>query len=164
MPEALWLGETQSTYFNKQATWRLGAWLDSQLTLKEHHDIRIEKARNVQNRLRRLAGQVGPSPENCRRICPSRSELWWKGEDAHGTKNRQEDLQKLVNQEAWLTLGAFRTTNPGALSSESGLQPAPAFRKATKPGSSLERRVRSDNGCSHSSDAGTEEKKRSFSR
>jgi len=43
-----------------------------------------------------------------------------------GTKSRQEDLQKLVNQEARLTLGAFRTTNQGALISESGLRPAPA--------------------------------------
>jgi len=33
-------------------------------------------------------------------------------------------LQKLVNQEARLTLGAFRTTNYGALSMESGLRPA----------------------------------------
>jgi len=37
---------------------------------------------------------------------------------------RQEDIQKLVNQEARSTLGAFRTTNQGALSLESGLRPA----------------------------------------
>ena len=36
----------------------------------------------------------------------------------------QENLQKLVNQEARHTTGAFRTTNQGALSMESGLRPA----------------------------------------
>ena len=35
---------------------------------EEHHDVRIKKARNAQIRLRRLAGQVGLSPENCRRV------------------------------------------------------------------------------------------------
>ena len=39
---------------------------------------------------------------------------------------RQEDTQKLVNQEARATLGAFRTTNQGALGSEPGLRPAAA--------------------------------------
>jgi len=42
---------------------------------RTHHDVRV-KARNVQTRLRRLAGQVGLSPENCRKIqagsCPVR--------------------------------------------------------------------------------------------
>jgi len=69
------------------------------------------------------------SPENCRRVqaaCVQAaalfgSELWWKGEGAHGTKNRKEDLWKLVNQEVRLTLGAFRITNQGALSSDSAL-------------------------------------------
>jgi len=39
---------------------------------------------------------------------------------------RQKDVQKLVNQEARLTTGAFRTTNQGALSLESGFRPAVA--------------------------------------
>ena len=43
-----------------------------------------------------------------------------------GTVGRQEDVQKVVNREARLTLGAFRTTNQGALSLESGLRPAAA--------------------------------------
>jgi len=37
---------------------------------------------------------------------------------------RRESVQKLVNQEARLTTGAFRTTNQGALSFESGIKPA----------------------------------------
>jgi len=59
-------------------------------------------------RLRRLAGQVGLSPENCRKVqaaCVQAavlfgSELWWKGDGIQGTIGRQEDIQKLVNQEA----------------------------------------------------------------
>ena len=60
--------EGRTVHFNKQATRWLGVWLDSQLTLKDHHDVRMKKARNAQNRLRRLAGQVGLSPENCRKV------------------------------------------------------------------------------------------------
>ena len=52
------------------------------------------------------------------------AELWWKGDGIHGNQTRQEDLQKLVNQGARHTTGAFRTTNQGALSMESGLRPA----------------------------------------
>ena len=37
---------------------------------------------------------------------------------------RRESVQKLVNQEARLTTGAFRTTNQGALSLESEIKPA----------------------------------------
>jgi len=46
-----------TVHFNAQATRWLGVWLDSQLTLKEHHENRMKKARNAQNRLRRLAGR-----------------------------------------------------------------------------------------------------------
>ena len=47
--------------------------------------------------------------------------LWWKGSDSYGSAGRQDNVQKVINQEARLTLGAFRTTNQGALSLESGL-------------------------------------------
>ena len=52
------------------------------------------------------------------------AELWWKGEGARGTVGRAGDLQLLVNRQAQATTGAFRTTNLGALSMESGLRPA----------------------------------------
>ena len=51
---------------------------------------------------------------------------WWKGSDAYGSAGRQDNVQEVINQEARLTLGAFRTTNQGALSLESGLRPAAA--------------------------------------
>jgi len=78
----------------------LGIWLNPQLTLKEHHEVRMKKARNAQNRLRRLAGQVGLSPENCRRVqsaCVQAaalfgSELWWKGDNVHGMVGCRENV------------------------------------------------------------------------
>ena len=45
-----------------------------------------------------------------------RSEVWWKGDGAQSTIGRQGDVHKLVDQEARLALGAFKTTNQGALS------------------------------------------------
>jgi len=64
-----------TAYFNKQVTRWLGAWLDSQLALKEHHDVRDKRARNAQNRLRRLAGQVRELPTRPSRMCQSSSPL-----------------------------------------------------------------------------------------
>jgi len=48
----------QTIHFNAQATRWLGVWLGSQLTLKEHHKVRMKKARNAQNRLRRYGGSL----------------------------------------------------------------------------------------------------------
>jgi len=52
--------------FNKEATRWLGVWLDSQLTLKEHHAIRLKSRRNAMTRLQRLTGCMGLAPANCR--------------------------------------------------------------------------------------------------
>ena len=54
--------------FNKEVTRWLGVWLDSQLTLKEHHASRFKNGRNAMTCLRRLTGQLGLSPANCRKI------------------------------------------------------------------------------------------------
>jgi len=120
-------------HFNKQPTRLLGVWLDSNLTPKEHHNARLKKARVAQTRLMRLSGQIGLSPEDCCRVqaaCVQAAslfgaELWWKGEEK-GTLGNRDDIQKSVNQEARANTGAFRTTNTGALSAESGLLPAAA--------------------------------------
>ena len=37
----------QEIPFNKEATRWLGVWLDSQLTLKEHHATRLKSGRNA---------------------------------------------------------------------------------------------------------------------
>jgi len=118
--------------FSREATRWLGVWLDSQLSLKGHHAVRIKEGRKAKARLHRLTRQMGLSPANCRKVMMAciqsvamfGSELWWKGEYVTGTKGQVEDLQLLVNQEARATTGCFQTTSLGALSMESGLRAA----------------------------------------
>jgi len=120
--------------FNRAAARWLGVWLDSQLTLKEHRARRRKDGRNTLVRLRRLAGQKGLSPANCRKVMTAciqsvamfGAELWWNGTQAIGTIGRANELQLLVNQQARAVTGCFRTTNRGVLSMESGLRPAAA--------------------------------------
>ena len=118
--------------FNKEVTRWLGIWLDSRLTLGTHHNTRLRDGKRAMTRLRRLTGQMGLAPANCRKIMAAciqlaamfGSELWWKGGNIRGTTGRADELQLLINHQAWATTGCFRTTNLGALSMESGLRPA----------------------------------------
>jgi len=129
---------TNDIPFNKEATRWLGVWLDAQLTLKEHHATRMKEGRKAMTRLRRLTGQMGLTPANCRKVMTAcvqsatmfGAELWWKGDYATGTQGRAGEIQRLINQEARATTGCFRTTNLGALSMESGLQAATAQQTA----------------------------------
>jgi len=43
------------------------------------------------------------------------SELWWQGEGKQGMRGGEDELQKLVGQEARAVTGCFRATNRGAL-------------------------------------------------
>jgi len=120
--------------FSKEATRWLGIWLDSQLRLKDHHAIQLKDGKKAMARLLQLAGQMGLSPTNCRKVVTAciqsvavfGSELWWKGDHVRGTIGQANQLQLLVNQEARATTGCFRTTNIGALSMESGFRAATA--------------------------------------
>jgi len=121
-----------SVPFNKMAMRWLGVWLDSQLTLRDHPATRLKQGQKAMTRLRRLTGQMGLSPANCRKVMTAciqsvamfGSELWWKGDHVWGTMGQANELQLLVNQEARATTGCFWTTNLGALSMESGLRAA----------------------------------------
>ena len=125
---------TSDISFNPKATRWLGVWLDSLLTLKEHHAVRLKEGKKAMERLRRFTGQMGLSPANCRKVmtvCIQSvamfgSELWWKGDRVNGTIGRAEELQKEVNKQAWAVTGCFRTTNCRALAMELGLRPATA--------------------------------------
>lgn len=74
--------------FNEEAKCWLGVLLDSQLTLKDHHTVPLKEGKNAIIRLRQLAGQIGLSPANCRKVVTARiqsagmfgSGLWWKGD------------------------------------------------------------------------------------
>jgi len=52
---------------NQHAMRWLGIWIDSKMTLKEHHSARMKKARKVMHCIRRLTGQLGMCPDACRR-------------------------------------------------------------------------------------------------
>jgi hypothetical protein len=112
--------------FNTQPTLWLGVWLDSQLTRKEQHAIRLKEGKKVLGRLRRLTGQIGLVPVNCPKVMTAciqsiamfRSELWQKGEGVEGTIVRTEELQSVVNKQAQAVTGCFQTTNMGALALE----------------------------------------------
>jgi hypothetical protein len=116
--------EGQRVPFNKSATRWLGVWLDSQLTLKDHRRAMLKKGRKAMAQIRRLAGKLGFTPSNYRKVMSAcvqsvamyGSELWWRG-----IGSRAADLQKLVNQEAWTVTGCSRSTNIGALAMESAL-------------------------------------------
>jgi hypothetical protein len=125
---------TNDIPFNTEATRWLGVWLDSQLTLKEHHAIRLKEGKKTLGRLRQLTGQMGLAPANCRKVMTAciqsvamfGSELWWKGDGVKGTIGRAEELQTVVNKQARAVTRCFQTTNLGALAMESGLRPATA--------------------------------------
>jgi len=75
---------------------------------------------------RRWAKRHDPAPPAYRAdgVAIVGSELWWKGNQTHGTIGGAEDLQSLVvNQEARITRGVFQTTNQGCLSLESRMRP-----------------------------------------
>jgi len=91
---------TNTVPFNEATRW-LGVWLDSQLTLKDHHAIRLKDGKKAMARLRRLTGQMGLSSANCRKVMTAciqsvamfGSELWWKGDHGPATKGRAEESQ-----------------------------------------------------------------------
>jgi ribonuclease HI len=115
--------------FNHEATRWLGVWLDSHLTLQEHHNKMMNKARRAEARVRSLGGKFGLTPENVRKIQIAAvqavalygSELWW-GES--GMTRRMDDLQKLVNRQAQSITGMLKSTPAGPLVKEAGLRPA----------------------------------------
>jgi hypothetical protein len=125
---------TNDVTFNTAATRWLGVWLDSQLTLKGHHAIRLKEGKKALGRLRRLTGQMWLAPVNCQKVMTAciqsvamfGSELWWKGDGVEGTIERAQELQVMVNKQARAVTGCFGTTNQGALAMESGLRPATA--------------------------------------
>jgi len=69
------------------------ALLDSQLTLRDHHAIRLKNRKNAMAGLRRLAGQMEHSSSNCRKVMTAcihsvamfGLKLWWKGDHTRGT-------------------------------------------------------------------------------
>jgi len=71
--------------FNKEATRRLGVWMDAHLTFKEHHNQWMKNARATEARLRSLTGMYRVIPACVRAVQIAfvlavalyGSEHWW---------------------------------------------------------------------------------------
>jgi len=117
-----------SIRFNPQATCWPGVWMDAHLTLKEHHNWCMKKARAAAVRLWTLTKTYSVVPESVRAVqvaCVEdvalyRSELWWDPM----VVGRWDDLQLLLNRQARSILGTLHTTPRGALMRQSGPSPA----------------------------------------
>ena len=87
--------------FNKMATRWLGVWLDSQLTLRDHHATRLKHGQKPMTRIQCLTGQMGLLPANCRKVMTAwvqsfamfGSELWWKEDHVQGMMGQMDELQ-----------------------------------------------------------------------
>jgi len=84
--------------FNQHATRWLGVWIDSKMTLKEHHSARVKKAQREMHCIRRLTGQMGLCPDACKWAlvaCVQASalygaELWWDDRKGEGVRRAPE--------------------------------------------------------------------------
>jgi hypothetical protein len=123
-------------WFNRHATLWLGVLMDAHLTLKEHHNRCMKKARAAEARIRTLTKMYGVLPESVRAfqvaciqaVALYESELWWDPSEA----GRRDDLQLLLNRQARSILGALLTTPRGALMRDSGVTPAPVILESTQ--------------------------------
>lgn len=117
----------QTIFFNKEATRWLGMWFDSRLIFKSHVNEKLRKAKIAESRIKGLSKTYVLSPALVQRVQIAAvqsvalygAEIWWKNQ-----KNHQNEIQKLINQQACLITGMYPSTPIGALISESGLTPA----------------------------------------
>jgi hypothetical protein len=129
--------EGHRVHFSQEASRWLGVWLDAGLSLKVHFLTRLQKARAAEAMVRSLCRTQGLAPGLVRRIQVAAVqavalygvELWWQGQ-----KDRQAQLQLLINRQARAITGAYRTTPIGPLLREAGLEPAGVVLQARQLG------------------------------
>lgn len=117
----------QTIRFNQDATRWLGMWLDCSLSFGSHFRERLKRAKIAEARIRELSKTYGLPSALVRRIQIAAmqsvilygAEIWWKNQ-----KNRQNEIQKLINRQARSVTGMYPSTPVSALISESGLIPA----------------------------------------
>jgi hypothetical protein len=123
---AIDLGDGIRVQYNKGATGWLGFWLDSALNFTEYHNKRMAKAYQTENQIKRLHNKFGMTPENVRKIMIATvqasalfgSKIWWRGQ-----KNREEDIQKMLNSTAWAITGCMKSTPTAPLIAEASVLP-----------------------------------------
>ena len=105
--------------------------MDAHLRFKEHHNRCMMEARAAEARLQTLTMTYGVVPESIwdvqialvQAFTLYGSKLWWDPKAV----GRRDNLQLLLNRQAWSVLGVLPTTPRGALMRESGLTPAPVI-------------------------------------
>ena len=114
--------------FNKEATWWLEIWLDSQLKFISHVNEKVRKACTAKIQIKRLMQTYRLAFSLIKRIqivvvvqsiALYRTELWWKGQ-----KNYKNTLQKLLNRQARVITGMYLSIPIQALLSKTGFIPA----------------------------------------
>ena len=119
--------------FNTEATYWLGIWLDSGLSLKAHYQTCMRKARAAENQVQRLCQSHGLAPGLARQVQVAvvqsvalyGAELWWQGQ-----KDRLVGIQLMINRQARVVTGMLKSTPVGPLVREAGLAPADALLEA----------------------------------
>ena len=119
--------QSHAIKFNREATRWLGIWLDAGLSLKEHRQIRLQKAQKAENRLKAISGTFGLASGLVRRVQIAAvqsvalygAELWWKGQ-----KDAINKLQKLINKQSRAITGALTTSPIDLLLKEAEMTPA----------------------------------------
>jgi hypothetical protein len=130
----VWVSHHDIAY-NRQATHWLGVWLDSKLTLSQHHHKWITKAKQQQAQIARLCRHWGlplSSAANLQKavvqsVATYGIELGTIQKNPPHDKTRLANLQKVLNQQARAATGCFRTTPIGFLIAEGGSRPATAI-------------------------------------
>ena len=113
-------------YAENEIRW-LGVWLDYKLTLQEHHQKWLAKAKGQQARLQRIChtrGLPSPSVANLQRAVVQSIATY--GIELLGIMGKQripagrtQDIQKVINWQARHTTRCHRSTRVGILLAES---------------------------------------------
>jgi ribonuclease HI len=116
-------------WLNRQVTRWLSVWLDVQMTIQEHPNRCMRRARGAEARLQTLTKTDGVVPESVRGVQVAGiqavplygSELWWDPSEA----GMRDDLHLILNRQARSILGTLPTTPWGALMPDSELTHTP---------------------------------------
>jgi hypothetical protein len=130
----VWVGHHNIAY-NSQAICWLGVWLDTKLTLSQHHDKWITKATEQQARIACLCHHQGLIPSGAtnlqkvvvQSVATYGIELYAIQKNPPRDKTQIANLQNLLNQQARAATGYFHTIPIGFLMAEGRSQPAVAI-------------------------------------
>ena len=113
--------------FNLNVMRWLGVMLDPGLKLKAHVDLRLEKVRNAEARIKGITGKFGLAPGLIRRIHVAAvqstmlygAEIWWENQ-----KSLKKKVEGVINRGARAVTGMWKSTPIDILLAEANLRKA----------------------------------------